>query len=425
MQKNTLILLLAFTLLLPASAFAALTCTVSSSCNAPDTAVFNLSGTSNAHAELPTQTNYPRYVCCSGVSGIGNNCAAGIAVTALRLSSATNAHVEQNTQNNYANNACLSIASGSVAVDYQSGSCSGFDTTLASISGATNAHVGGAGDYPLKVCASASTSVTPPPPPTPTPPPAGGGGGGGAPAPSQTGITFSGLAYPLSRVTVLKDGQIAITTIAGPDAHFSMTLGGLSTGNYNFSVYAEDAEGNRSTLFTFPTYFTSGTSTSVGGIYIAPTIDTDKSEVKKGDTITILGQTIPEGTVTISVHSGEEFFRSVLADDKGAYFYQFDSSPLEMGQHSTKSKTASGSQVTPYGTVVAFAVGNENILRSADAPACPSRGDLNTDCKVNLVDFSIMAYWYKKAAPPTTVDLNGDRTVNLIDFSILAYNWTG
>lgn len=402
------------------SALAALTCTVANSCSSPDTTIFRISGSSNAQAELPSQSNYPKYVCCSGVSGIGNNCAAGTAVTALRLSSSTNAHVEENTQGNYSNNACLSISSGTVSVGYQSGSCSGYDTTLVSISGVTNAHVGGASDYALKVCASAA--ATTPPSPTPPPPSGGGGGGGGV---TQTGITFSGYAYPLSRVTVLKDGQVAITTIAGPDARFSTTLGGLSTGNYNFSVYAEDSNGNRSTLFTFPIYFTSGTTTAVGGIYIAPTIDTDKSQVKKGDTITILGQTIPESTVTISVHSGEEFFRTALADDNGAYFYQFDSSPLEMGQHSTKSKTASGNQVTPYGTVVAFAVGTENVLRDGSGVTCPSRGDLNTDCRVNLIDFSIMAFWYKKLGPPVTVDLNGDRTVNLVDFSILAYNWTG
>ncbi len=425
MRKNIFSLVLPFALMLPISALAALSCTIASSCNAPDTAVFNLSSSSNAHAELPSQSNYPRYACCSGVSSIGNNCAAGIAVTALRLSSATNAHVEENTQSNYANNACLSIASGSVSVDYQNGSCSGFDTTLASISGVTNAHVGGASDYPLKVCASASTSITPPPP-TPTPPPAGGGGGGGGtPAPAQTGITFSGSAYPLSHVTVLKDGQVAITTIAGPDAHFSTTLGGLSTGNYNFSVYAEDANGIRSTLFTFPVFFTSGTSTTVGGIFLAPTIDTDKSQVKQGDNIAILGQTVPDGAVTISIHSNVETFRTVQADEHGAYLYQYDTSPLEMGAHNTKSKTAAGNQVTSYGNIVAFAVGTENILKDGELAHCPARGDLNTDCKVNLVDFSIMAYWYKKPAPPATVDLNGDHTVSLIDFSILAYNWTG
>jgi hypothetical protein len=41
------------------------------------------------------------------------------------------------------------------------------------------------------------------------------------------------------------------------------------------------------------------------------------------------------------------------------------------------------------------------------------------------VDFSIMAYWYKRPNPPASVDLNGDSKIDLVDFSILAFNWTG
>ena len=53
-------------------------------------------------------------------------------------------------------------------------------------------------------------------------------------------------------------------------------------------------------------------------------------------------------------------------------------------------------------------------------------GDLNCDGRVNIIDFSIMAYWYnKKTTPPTKIDLNGDGKITLIDFSIMAFYWTG
>src|SRR3989344_2665850 len=67
----------------------------------------------------------------------------------------------------------------------------------------------------------------------------GGGGGGGAPSsPSipTTNVVFSGRAYPLSRVSILKDGQLAVTTIAGPDSNFTATISGLSNGDYTFAV---------------------------------------------------------------------------------------------------------------------------------------------------------------------------------------------
>ncbi|MCI0542615.1 hypothetical protein L0Y69_02605 [bacterium] len=61
---------------------------------------------------------------------------------------------------------------------------------------------------------------------------------------------------------------------------------------------------------------------------------------------------------------------------------------------------------------------------------CFRKGDLNDDCKVDLVDFSIAAYWYKKPLSERFLaieekKLNGDGKVTLRDFSIMAYYWTG
>src|SRR3989338_4404775 len=105
----------------------------------------------------------------------------------------------------------------------------------------------------------------------------GGGGGGGSAAPvAVTQAVFSGKAYPGSTVTILKDAQIAATTIAGVDASFSFAMSGLSGGMYLFSMYSEDRQGRRSSLLTFPVAVTSGTTANVGGIFVAPTIGVDK-----------------------------------------------------------------------------------------------------------------------------------------------------
>ena len=94
-------------------------------------------------------------------------------------------------------------------------------------------------------------------------------------------------------VTLLKDAQIAATTIAGTDAKFQINISNLSGGNYIFSVYSEDKKGLRSSLLTFPVSVTSGATTNISGIFIAPTIATDKSDVRRGDNIAIFGQSIP------------------------------------------------------------------------------------------------------------------------------------
>lgn len=251
-----------------------------------------------------------------------------------------------------------------------------------------------------------------------------GGGGGGGGYTNPTSITFSGRAYPLSKVIVLKDGQTVVETIAGPDAKFTVTLSNLSAGSFTFSIYSEDSAGRRSTLFTIPILITSGASTTISGIFLSPTIEIDKDEVKKGDTLTIFGQTAPNAEVTIEVHSDEEFYTTIPADTDGVYLNYFNTAPLSYGEHHTQSKAllSATSEVTSYSKLLTFTVGDKNIFNETE---CLLKADLNDDCRVNLIDFSILAFWYKKPNPPQKDDLNSDGKVDIVDFSIMAYYWTG
>ena len=254
----------------------------------------------------------------------------------------------------------------------------------------------------------------------------GGGGGGGASTPSipNTNVVFTGRAYPKSTVTLLKDAQVVATTIADPSANFQVTISNVSGGNYIFSVYSEDSKGVRSSLLTFPVGVTSGVTTKVSDIFIAPSIATDKSEVKKGDNIVIFGQSTPSSEVTISVNSEEEYFFKKTTDINGSYLLNFDTSVLEIGQHTSKSKSALLGEISSFSKVVGFLVGTKNVLAQLPEKITP-KADMNGDKKVNLIDFSITAYWYKRANPPVSADLNSDGKVDLVDLSIIAFNWTG
>jgi hypothetical protein len=77
-------------------------------------------------------------------------------VTALKLSATTNAHVQQSTLGSYATSTCISGVGSSFQIGYQSNNCTGYDTTLGSISSSSNAQVGGPSAYTLKVCGSES-----------------------------------------------------------------------------------------------------------------------------------------------------------------------------------------------------------------------------------------------------------------------------
>ena len=248
----------------------------------------------------------------------------------------------------------------------------------------------------------------------------GGGGGGGGGASNPTQVIFSGRAYPYSPVIVLKNGTEIVETLAGGDAKFEVTVSGLSTGSYTFSILAEDSAGRRSTLYTFPLYITQGISTTISGIYIAPTIAIDKSVVQQGDVISIFGQSTPDALITITVNSLVPHFLSTHADDDGVYLSIFNTSVLELGAHTTKSLSTLTNEASSYSNILEFSVGTENVLVT-----CAERGDLSGDCRVNIIDFSILAYWYGRALPPPAFDLSHDGVITLVDFSIMAYYWTG
>lgn len=144
--------------------YAALSCFATSTCVSPNVVIFRMSGAINAHAELANQstaTYNANLVCCTGgPAGFATSCSSGVYAVALKLSSTTNAHVEEGTRTLYANNVCISVPTGGSVSVGTSTNCagSGYDTTLASMSAPTNAHVGTSTAYAIKICATAALS---------------------------------------------------------------------------------------------------------------------------------------------------------------------------------------------------------------------------------------------------------------------------
>lgn len=258
--------------------------------------------------------------------------------------------------------------------------------------------------------------------------PGGGGGGGGGsyipPPPIFTQVIFKGLAYPQSNVTLLKDAQVAATTKAGSDAKFEISLSGLSGGTYTFGVWAEDTKGNRSITYTFTISITAGAITTVSGIFLPPTINTDKSEVRRGDTIAIFGQSVPKSEIDIVVDSKKELFLKTQSDEQGIYSYILGTNLLEFGEYFAKSKAVTESEVSGFSRAISFLIGTNNVIKTAEKPVY-GKADFNYDGRVNLIDFSILIYWFDKMNPPAKFDLNNDKNINVYDFSIMAYYWTG
>ena len=102
-----------------------------------------------------------------------------------------------------------------------------------------------------------------------------------------------------------------------------------------------------------------------------------------------------------------------------------DTKGLPSGQYSFKVRTLiKDIGFSDYSLVNQVGIGEKaGPSNGAGGSATCKGADLNHDGKVNLIDFSILLfYWGTNNA---CADQNHDGKVNLTDFSILLYNWTG
>lgn len=248
-------------------------------------------------------------------------------------------------------------------------------------------------------------------------PSSGGGGGGGGII--VTSVTLEGRAYPKSSVTILIDGVIKDTVIADNRAFFNRKFN-LDSGFHSFAVYSADNKGRRSLTYTFSLNVNKGTISKISGIFIAPTIDIDKSQVRKGEVINILGQTAPSSNVSIFINSEHEIIEAITTDNNGAYFLAFNTNPLNFGDHNVKSRSSLNDNLSAISQVISFKVGTKTIAKILV-------GDFAKDGRVNIIDFSILLFWWGNTTPQALeiADINKDKRVDLKDLSIMLFYWTG
>lgn len=269
----------------------------------------------------------------------------------------------------------------------------------------------------------------------------GSGGGGGSYTPpnqtpaSQSGtLNFSGSAYPLGVVHLLRDGAIIKSTTTDMLGNFTISTILPAASNYQLGFSGLDTLGRFSSLLVVDAAVGAGQVKNISGIFLSPTLDADKESVRVDDSLGISGYAYPNSTVTLLVSRDPLFVNTVRTVEipvalSGWYTYRFtvtdDFSP---GLYFGKTRWATGGNVSALSEPVQFIVADES--KKKEAREC-RLGDLNDDGHVDLVDFSIATYWYKKSplrepfASKEAACLNNDHKVDLYDFSLMAYYWTG
>ncbi len=253
----------------------------------------------------------------------------------------------------------------------------------------------------------------------------GGGGssasGGSNEALGDTQVTLQGKAYPNATVNILMDGDSIGSVRTNSKGEFLFNTD-AEPGAASFSFWANDSQGTRSATFNTTFDVTQGAVTSVNGILIPPTIRASNASPNPGDTITLSGQTVPSVPVEVSIDNNRKIL-TATSDTSGNWSVAFDTGEVSIDTHTAKARFITGTGAlkteSTYGTAISLFVGVEG--------KAVSNSDLNRDGKVNLIDFSILIFWWGtpggNSNPPA--DINQNAKVGLEDFSILLFNWTG
>lgn len=156
-----------------------------------------------------------------------------------------------------------------------------------------------------------------------------------------------------------------------------------------------------------------GQSTVSGGPYTFSAVGNVTSSVATG---------LANGTTYYFVIAAKDFFGNFIATST-----EVSGTPVASATPTpTPTTSGGGGIVAPpvYGTttlpsipitIPPFTVPPLGICRTA--------ADLNCDGYVDIVDFSIMYYWYEKTEIPARVDLAADGVINIADFSVMAFYW--
>lgn len=253
----------------------------------------------------------------------------------------------------------------------------------------------------------------------------GGGSSGGSDEEEvgDTQVNITGKAYPNATVNILLDGDILGTVRANAQADFSFSTQDVESGTNSFGFWANDSRGVRSTTLNVTFDVTQGAVTTISGVLLPPTISVDKISVARGEPITFSGKSAPN--VAIATHiDGNAYIETTQTNSSGDWQLLFNTSRLTDAEHIAKARfeVVQGGKTSEsnFSQALSFFVGvSPNPVISSS--------DLNRDGKVNLIDFSILIFWWGTDAGTSnpSADINGNNRVGLEDFSILLFNWTG
>ncbi len=153
-----------------------------------------------------------------------------------------------------------------------------------------------------------------------------------------------------------------------------------------------------------------------------------------GISLSVVGTTSPEALVTVRIPK-LTLSKPVVADEEGHFIATFNDVPpgvyelfLSAIKDGSSNETSQLLGVPDSPAITQMTVSEINLPLIPVEPIKKEKADINEDGRVNLVDLSILLfYWGSPIRPgPYTkqADLNGDGSINLKDISLMLTRWT-
>lgn len=248
-----------------------------------------------------------------------------------------------------------------------------------------------------------------------------GGGGGRNTELGDTVISVTGLAYPGRTINILRDTENVGSVKVGSDGKFDFTTD-APPGTSSLGFWSTDVQNTRSITLNTTFDVTQGAVTNISGIILPPTIRVVNQNVNPGDIVIVSGQAVPNARIELHLNNSEKI-EYATSSGNGLWSISLNTAMLKVAEHTLRARSVTGNPPTTRQSSFSSAL---QLFVGVDGKVTrPS--DLNRDGKINLIDFSILIFWWNTNGGNSNpaADINGNGKVGIEDFSILLFNWTG
>jgi cysteine-rich repeat protein len=252
---------------------------------------------------------------------------------------------------------------------------------------------------------------------------ASGGGGGAKKDVGSTLVNITGKAYPSRTINFLLDGSNIGSAQSNSSGAFEFSTK-ASPGTATLGIWALDLYGTKSITLGNTFDVTQGAVTNLNDLLLPPSIKVSQANFNPGDTITVTGQSVPNATINLYIDKNSSSpVASGQSDGNGVWSIAYNTKGLDASTHVLRARSLTGAPPLQVQSSLSSSV----QLSAGVGGKVTTSSDLNRDTKVNLIDFSILIFWWQTNGGNSdpSADINGNGKVSLEDFSILLFNWTG